>query len=399
MSNIERAYEPTTKGKFYVPCPICGHYQYLEWGGVEVERGIKFIQDENKDILEIWYQCECCKGKIDESEKQWMLENGIYIHEFPDRAAKGYKYNALITPLGLGVNTWSYIAKEFLEAVERLRMGDPGPYITWLNTFMAETYTPKSKSSREQLTKLKDDRAGGQVPLEGVLGLTGGIDTQDNGFFYVIRAWGANYESWLIRHGFIDTFEALEMIILLSSYSDANNVQYPVLFSLQDAMGHRTKEVYDFVRERQGVMASQGVNSMAAKATLTKIDQYPGTNKPIPGGVKMLRVNTTYYKNYLANKVSIKPEDPGAFHLNSEIGDDYLNHMTAEFINQKGVWECPVHRANHYWDCEVLALTAADYIGLPYYNQAAMSAGRPKPRRPRPKPQQTTGRRINPWRK
>ena len=38
--------------------------------------------------------------------------------------------------------------------------------------------------------------------------------------------------------------------------------------------------------------------------------------------------------------------------------------MTAERENDQGVWECPPGRANHYWDCEVLAYVAADYLGI-----------------------------------
>ena len=37
------------------------------------------------------------------------------------------------------------------------------------------------------------------------------VDTQKNGFFYEIRAWGwgSDLESWQVREGYVGTFEAL----------------------------------------------------------------------------------------------------------------------------------------------------------------------------------------------
>jgi hypothetical protein len=43
------------------------------------------------------------------------------------------------------------------------------------------------------------------------------------------------------------------------------------------------------------------------------IDTYPGTNKPIPGGVRLARLNTGYYKGKLSSYLDIAPADPGAF--------------------------------------------------------------------------------------
>ena len=386
-SNIEIEFESSSQGYFHTPCPWCGFYQYLEWGERAQPGGIKFTRDDKGIVTDAWYQCACCKNRINESEKPWMFENGAYVHTYPEREIKGFKYNALHTPLGW-VNSWKYIATEFVESVREMRKGNPEGYIAWLNTMMSEPYEQKGERKGDEIKALCDDRPAGLVPSEGVLGITAGIDTQDNGFYYVIRAWGAGLESWLIRYGFIDSWDALHQIIFDSAYEDANGKSYRVLFALQDAMGHRTKEVYDFCRVRSGIMPIKGEQKLSSLHSVSNIDAYPGTNKPIPGGIKLLRINTTAYKNHLSTKLQVSPADAGAFHLHGEITDEYVHHMTAEYINDKGIWECPGSRANHLWDCEVMALVAADYIGVQYFKQQGRTT-------PRQQQQKKTERRFN----
>jgi hypothetical protein len=40
--------------------------------------------------------------------------------------------------------------------------------------------------------------------------------------------------------------------------------------------------------------------------------------------------------------------------------------MCAEVLNEDEQWICQAQRANHYWDCEVLCLVAADVLRLKY---------------------------------
>ena len=77
-------------------------------------------------------------------------------------------------------------------------------------------------------------------------------------------------------------------------------------------------------------------------------------------------MNTTYYKNLLAGKISLEPDQPGAFRLHSNPDDDYIAHMTAEYRDSKGVWQCPASKRNESWDCEVLNLCCVDMIGLKF---------------------------------
>ena len=78
--------------------------------------------------------------------------------------------------------------------------------------------------------------------------------------------------------------------------------------------------------------------------------------------VILLRVNTTCFKGRLARKLGVKSGDPGAMYFYADYTEDYAAHLIAEQINDKGVWENPRGRANHLWDCEVMAMAAETYL-------------------------------------
>jgi len=111
------------------------------------------------------------------------------------------------------------------------------------------------------------------------------------------------------------------------------------------------------------------------------IDTYPGTSKPIPGGLKLHRINSDYYKDLLASKLEIPSGDPGAWHLHSEVSEDYAAQMCAEYRDERGQWQCPKHKPNHYWDCSVYALAAADIIGVKFWRPEGEASAEPENRK------------------
>jgi hypothetical protein len=160
---------------------------------------------------------------------------------------------------------------------------------------------------------------------------------------------------------------------------DEDGNVYVISMTIQDAMGHRTSEVYKFCIQHRGkIFPSFGRQKMAQAHTWTNLQYFPGKKKPIPGGLKGINVNTNYYKDELSGLLEISPADPGAWHENSEFSEGYASHMTSEFINEKGVWECPDGKANHLWDCAVLCLCAHDILGMIHWHKVGLG-GPPDP--------------------
>lgn len=84
-SNIEREYLESSQGEYHVPCPHCGEYQFLSFGGKGADHGIKFSRDDDGQITDVWYQCIACNERIEEWQKTDMMAKGRYVHKYPDR--------------------------------------------------------------------------------------------------------------------------------------------------------------------------------------------------------------------------------------------------------------------------------------------------------------------------
>jgi phage terminase large subunit GpA-like protein len=244
-------------------------------------------------------------------------------------------------------------------------------------------YTISRKA--EEVLALKDTRPAGIVP-EDAVALTIGIDTQQFGFWYEVRAWqpsvmvveieegrrdeSVSIESWQIRGGFVESFTALSRVIVDDVYVSASGKRFVINLGVMDAMGDKTSEVYDFCRKfRNHIFPFQGVRSMTQPYSFSKIEYYPGTQKLIPGAMTLLRGNTTYYKNKLAGKLDIAPGDPGAWWFNADTTKEWGKHMTAEYVGDHGWWECRPNTPNHGWDCSVYNLVAADVLGVQFMIQ------------------------------
>ena len=191
--------------------------------------------------------------------------------------------------------------------------------------------------------------------------LVAGVDTQAKYFRYVIRAFapGDTEESWLIQCGTAPTFESLSQTLWRNVYRDAEGNEYRVSACVIDAMGApgRTKQVYAWCAQQGGrAMPFKGEQKMATPVSYSPIEFFPdakGSKIKIPGGVLLRRVDTTFFKGDLAEKLSVTPGDPGTFWL-------HANTVNPE----KLIWESPHQRPNHFWDCEVMALVCAWELGI-----------------------------------
>lgn len=296
----------------------------------------------------------------------------------------------------------SELAEEWLRANHAKKAGDLAPLETFLTTRAGEPWSEqRAKRTRveDQILLLRDDRPRGLVP-RGTLALTAGVDTQDHGFWYTIRAW-ANpsprcLSSWLIREGYVLTWDDLERILWQDQYLDADAAQaYPILRAFQDSAGHRTAEVYDHTRTRPGLwFPTKGEQRLATPWRPTTIDYLPGSRQRIAGGLTLILVHTTYFKNELDRRLHIPPGDPGAFLLHRDTTLDYAQQMTAEYRDDDGLWYCPSGRPNHQWDGEVLNLAAADHLGVRFWAPAEATEPTNSDREPTAKPK--SDRRL-PW--
>jgi phage terminase large subunit GpA-like protein len=369
---------------YWVRCPLCGCWQLMRFGERDAEDrkpgGIRFPADErNPETIEAqrlaWYECEHCQGQWTDA----LRNKAVRLGEWRDE--EGCELMASLrtkrpTKIGFHIPAWispfvslSKCAGEFLRGLK-----DKVKMRAFQNGIKAEPWRDyKVERSHDRILALRDERPEGTVPGGGVVaGIVAGVDTQDNGFPYEIRAFGYGLAqaSWQVRAGFVTTLEALHDVLFEEPIYDAEGNQYFVELALIDSQGHRTSEIYDWARLHRGrVYAFKGEQRMRQPFDFSRIEYYPtrkGDKKAIPGGLVLLRADVNLHKDRLSTLLEVNPADPGAWRMNAACTEAWARQMTVEYIGDDGMWHCPEHAANHAWDCSNYALIAAEVRRLKF---------------------------------
>ena len=394
LSRIERAWMESDQRFFEVPCPLCGAYQRLIWGGTGFDYGIKFERNDEGTIVDCWYVCRECKKRIDENEKTRMLDAGEWIATKPEREVAGFHLSALYSPLGWV--SWMGISKEFLTSkgnVERLK--------TWTNTVLGETF--EEKGSQPDWVALKNRSEPYkvlEVPSGGLL-LTAGVDVQQNRLAVVLKAWGPDEESWLIYwielYGDPETDDPWNQLdeFLNRSFRHASGADLHIVAAAVDA-GYKTQKVLNYCRLRAPkVMATKG-SSKTAQPVLGKptFQDVTYEGRKIPNGAQLWPVGTDTAKGSIYSRLGLEKPGPGFIHFPIGIEDSYFMQLTAEKKLTKFVRGYPkeewvkIYERNEALDCEVLAYAAAIRAGLVHidWDELRKNLGKERVSKPAPKP-------------
>jgi len=371
-SHIEEAFKNSDQRHYHLPCPVCGHKQWLQWKGFIWQRDA-----EGRHLPEtVKYQCEMCGDLIGEEFKDWMLANGEWIPDNPGHPVRGYHLSAFYSPLGLGFS-WAYWVQD------KLSCGvDPVKLKTWTNHGEARTWEEHAEEvDKNPLLDRLEDYRGAQVPAGGLV-ITVGIDVQVDRFEVVARAWGEGEESWLVEwktiDGGIKDAEARKNLAewLKQEWIHESGVKLPVAIALIDS-GNQAKFVYDLVR----VLRRQGVKISASKGSS---HHQPEAIKKMKqkGGVPFFSIGTEFCKVAIYSRLNdVHEPGPGFYHFPEGTPEEYFNQLTAEKFRTKlhkgheiVVWEKKSDQRNEVLDCEVLCLAGLTYLRPSYQRLATRLA-------------------------
>jgi len=376
---ITQEFEQSLQHFYHVPCPHCRHYQTLIFGNnSQSGPGIKWgaHKDPNKIRFEhlAWYQCAECGQKIFEHHKPAMLRDGIWVPKGA-KVQAGKIVNAPPPSYHEGYFCWtayspwekcsfSSIASEFLTTHPI-----PSQYQNFVNSWLAEEYRTKVHELKGiEIRACETAQPDDSVAEPEAWVLTAGVDVQRPAgvltFYYVIRAWGADMESWLIRHGYIEGFPALYQVLFSSTYKrrDGSEIPFGSVPPLIDSGdGGVTIEVYDFCRD-SGCIPSKGASRPVKPIQWGEVER-AGVIIPL------CNINSGHFKSRLHRQVR-----SGKWHLPQGMEEEYYHHMVAEQLVQETQkktgqtmfnWKVsPENTPNHYFDAEVLALVGADIMSL-----------------------------------
>lgn len=383
---------------YQVSCPLCGGRQVMRFGerqegdeGALAPGGIRWPEDcrdarqvESADLA--WYECEHCEGRWRDYLRDLAVRSGRWVHREDGRPMARVLDQDRPRSIAFHLPSWlspfvglSRVAASFLSCRTAEGLVDLNAHKNFQNTHRAEPWFAWRQDRREDaVLALREDRPSGLVPA-GAACLLAAVDTQDNGFWYELRAFGYGLEqsTWGVRAGFVGTVAALEEVLFASDYRDPAGEPVPVRAAVIDSQGHRTAEIYDLCRRHHPrLIPLRGEDRrMIQPHAWTAVDYYPGTRKPIPGGIKVLRVNTGHFKDLLSPRLDVSPADPGAWLYPAELTEDWARQMCAEYLDEAGNWQCPPNKANHAWDVSVYLLCLADLLGVRFWRRPGAGGG------------------------
>ncbi|MCT8350209.1 phage terminase large subunit family protein, partial [Photorhabdus temperata] len=370
-SRIEKSFGDSDQRYYYVPCPHCGEYQILEWGGPDTPYGIKWDKDENGNGLPdtAYYVCRHNGCMIHHNEKPGIVKRGEW------RATKPFKGHAgfhIWAGYSLFPNAaWKYLVAEWLRV-----KNDPLMRQTFINLVLGEPYEDrgeKALSERKLLERCEVFAA--EVP-DGVAVLTAGIDTQDDRFEIEIVGWGRNEESWSIAYDVIEgdletdePWKRLDMY-LKQVWRRADGRGFTIMAACMDSGGHHTQQVYEFSKARIGrrIWAIKGESARGGKRSPV----WP-TKKPTPrtkSSFKPIILGVNAAKDTIRGRLHIDPPPPGEasasyMHFPADRDLNYFSQLLAErsVLKESGgqrfrVWEQLPGRANEALDCRVYSYAA-----------------------------------------
>ena len=366
MSRIDTSWADSDQRRYFVPCPHCGQFQVLEWGGIDSPYGFKWDKDESGVGMPetVYYVCSITGCVIHDFDKPDMVAAGEWRASKPFNGHAGFHIWA---GYSLFPNaSWVNLVAEWLRVKD-----DPLTRQTFINLVLGESYDDKGdKALNENKLLSRGEVWPAEVP-DGVAVITVGIDTQDDRFELEVVGWGKNEESWSIDYETIegdletpDPWSRLDAYLKRIWYR-ADGRGFETMAACIDSGGHHTQKVYDFAKERLGrrVWAIKGESAIGGKRSPVWPTKKPSRKTKASFRPIILGVNAA--KDSVRSRLHIEQAGPGYMHFPSIRDVGYFAQLTSERSVRKTssgqhyrVWELPPGRANEALDCRVYSYGA-----------------------------------------
>jgi len=353
--------------RYYVPCPHCGEYQPLEFGGKAAPYGLKFRrapkaegQEGPEQVSAAWYVCRECAAIIEEASKTEMLARGRWIAARPHiRHHRGYHINALYAPVGLGLS-WVKVAQKWIDA-----QGDSSELKAFFNTYLGEVFKEEGDSIENVslISRLEIYPEALPVGLR-----TGGVDVQKDRLELTVVDWGKGEEGWVRDHVILpgDTAQPQVWEELAETLAD-----YEVKVCAIDS-GYNASQVYAFVARRRWCFATKGVTGMGRPLVEDEKKRRQRLRVKRKRGVPVEPIGVDGGKGMLYARLKQMEPGPGYLHFPQEpaFDDEYFAQLAAEklvtrFKGHRPIQEWVQTRArNEALDCLILALVALRLSGV-----------------------------------
>jgi phage terminase large subunit GpA-like protein len=391
---------------YWVECPACSVMQKMtfsriKWKHKEEPGADGKLHSEDPETIEAeklaWYECPYCLAPWSDYDRDQAVRRGRWRERkksdpedknaAPEPGLDIADYLKLKNPVKIGFHlpSWlspfislSKIAASFLRG-----LSDINEFKDFNNKYLAEPWklTVISKDAG-QILSARCDLPPQTVP-DTAVALTIGVDVQQYGFWFVVRAWAPDLTNWLIHYGFLAVWEDVERLLFETAYPVGTTGRSMRIFrAAVDTGGGKkyedmtmTEETYFWLIKNRG---RGGAAVWGAKGSSTPLPVMLSvgsgivstpSGKKLPEALRILAVDTEKAKDQFHFRLKLAANDdtrglPGAAFLHAGTGDDYVAQILAEEkqLDEKGreVWVNVHQRPNHLLDAEVLCAACVE---------------------------------------
>nr|WP_249189623.1 phage terminase large subunit family protein [Burkholderia ambifaria] len=365
-SRIEKSWEESDQRRYWVPCPHCGEFQVLEWGGQDTPHGMKWDKDETGNGIpeSTYYVCQHNGCIVYEVDKADMIAAGEWRASKPFNGHAGFHIWA---GYSLFPNaSWSNLVAEWLRVKD-----DPLARQTFINLVLGEPYEDRGERAlNEAKLASRTEVWAAEVP-DGVAVITAAGDVQDDRVEIEIVGWGRNEERWSIDHavfeGDPDSDELWNRVdaYLMRIWLRADGRPYEVMAACIDSGGHHTQKVYEFCKARIGrrIWAIKGESARGGARSPVWPTKKPTSRTKSSYRPVIIGVNAA--KDVIRARLHIEEPGPGYMHFPADRDINYFAQLVSERSVKKmvngqvfRVWELPPGRANEALDLAVYSYAA-----------------------------------------
>ncbi len=379
QSRIDIEYAVSDQRSLYVPCPHCGTYIQLIWQHPDGTLGL----EESRITDRVWYICRTCGAGIEEYSKTAMLAEHRWMPKYPERAARGYHWNGLYSPLGLGY-TWREMLDHWHAAQD-----DTTKLKTFVNTELGEVFEEDGDSVDHAGLLSRVEQYPDDLLTKAVQLIIAGTDVQKDRVEFSVYGFGEGEEAWALDHQVLpgDTADS-QVWDDLDEALAAAGVQLAGI----DA-GYNTPMVNAFVEKRRWCAALKGTEGMNRPLVEDERKRRQRLRQRRKRGVPSEPIGVDTGKAMIYARLRKEKPGPGYIHYpdHPAFDKEFFEQLTAENLVTKVKNGRPYHEwvkqrpRNEALDCAVYALATYHLAGViqPRERPAAFAGENPTSSGPR----------------
>jgi len=340
-SPIGDAFAESCKGHWTLRCLEC---QGLSMPSHRVSNLQWELTDKGRVVPDsIRLECPSCGQAHEEEHAVLMNEEGEYIDQEPEVTwSVGCQWGALASPR---VFSWTEIAEAQLAAG---RSADARAQGNFDNSWRGLPFRPR-KARRPEVDTVKLHRAP-VPPVAKLAGIFLAADTQDSGWWWLVRGVDAQRNTYLLAYGFVKLIDELEAVW------NAEYLGQQCDMGIIDEGGHgeRPKQTISLVERTRGLYTYKGNSRIGERWK-------PGKERDL------ILANPYQYQADLLYYIHSQTERGNNYwFLPEDVSDEYIEQIASFRADNKRKhgdryenWAAT--GPDHYFDCEKMWLVMLDY--------------------------------------